>query len=260
MFKSTTSKHAILLLVLLSVANTTHAQDKKKSAAPPAAAQPAASEPERVDVDKIKEKYWAKGDESEMGVVQNRLYTKANKFEFSIFSGLIFSDPFLNVTPLGLSFGYNFSETVAAHFLYMRTFAKGSTALDLFEEFSDGTANTNLPISYVGGETTFSLIYGKLSLLGASILYYDMSLNAGFGVMNTETGNYLTPHLGLGQRFFLNKNISLKLDYRMMFYREEIREKVVPALIGTSKGFRNNFSNTITFGIDFLFGGGSDPK
>ena len=43
------------------------------------------SEAERVNVDTIKEKYWARGDQSELGVVQNRAYTKAHKWEFGLF-------------------------------------------------------------------------------------------------------------------------------------------------------------------------------
>src|SRR5262245_10788021 len=55
---------------------------------------------ERVNVENIKQKYWARGDESELGVVQNRLYSKANKLELSLLGGILSTDPFLSVKAL----------------------------------------------------------------------------------------------------------------------------------------------------------------
>jgi hypothetical protein len=40
-----------------------------------------------------------------------------------------------------------------------------------------------------------------------------------------------------------------------MFYHEEIKERTVTNHIGEVVGTRNNFSNVITFGANFMFGG-----
>src|SRR5882724_4686107 len=118
LFPLTFTAIALSLLLVHSLAN---ADDKSKQG--PAAGAP--SEPslqpsdngqgERVNVENIKQKYWARGDESELGVVQNRLYSKAGKFELALFGGLLSTDPFLNVTALGGSLGYHFSEYVSFH-------------------------------------------------------------------------------------------------------------------------------------------------
>src|SRR4051794_11259253 len=79
----------------------------------PAPTAPPTAEPatgERLNVDKLKEKYWAKGDESELRVVQNRLYTKSLKLELGLFAGSISTDPFLKVQNAGLSLGFHFSD------------------------------------------------------------------------------------------------------------------------------------------------------
>ena len=207
-----------------------------------------------VNVDVIREKYWARGDEAELGVVQNRAYSKAGKAQFGVLSGLAMSDPFVNVRTTGFSLGYHFSEYVGVSALYWRDFVGGSSALTTFEEFSGATANTNLPKAYLGAEGQGSLLYGKLSVLGKAIIYYDLHATAGMGLTYTESGNYFTPSLGLGQRFYLSKNISLRFDYRIMHYNENIIEKVVPTKLGEIRGERSNWTNTVTLGLDFLFG------
>jgi hypothetical protein len=80
-----TMKVYTLVLLALFIAPATYAAKAKSTpapAAPTAAASPASNpeEGEKVDVSKITEKYWAQGEESELGVVQNRKYTSASKF------------------------------------------------------------------------------------------------------------------------------------------------------------------------------------
>jgi hypothetical protein len=87
------------------------------------------------------------------------------------------------------------------------------------------------------------------------IIYYDMHLLGGLGLTNTESGKYFTPSLGIGQRFYVNRRTSLRIDYRAMFYHEALLEKEIPQKIGTVQGHRNNWTHVITVGIDIMFGG-----
>ena len=215
---------------------------------------------ERVNVESIKEKYWAQGEQKELSVVQNRKYTKDNKFELAAFGGLIFSDPFLSVKMAGASFGYHINEYFAVHALGWRHFVNPSNALQTFESTRGATTNTNKPRAYYGAEVTGSLLYGKLSLIGRKILHYDFHLLGGAGITNTETGNYVTPHAGVGQQVYLTDAVSLRLDYRLMAYRENIEEKVIPTKIGQVVGQRWNWTNVITLGVTFMFGPGSGPS
>src|SRR4051812_39178086 len=65
---------------------------------------------EEVEIDKIKDKYWAGDEKTEVGVVQNRLYSKARKFELGVDYSVLNSDPFLSASTLGGALGYNVSE------------------------------------------------------------------------------------------------------------------------------------------------------
>ena len=61
----------------------------------------------------------------------------------------------------------------------------------------------------------------------------------------------------MGQQFFLGKSTFLNVDYRFVHYHETIVQQVIPTQIGQPVGTRENYSNVITLGIGFLFGGGA---
>ncbi|MCM2324268.1 MAG: outer membrane beta-barrel domain-containing protein [Oligoflexia bacterium] len=268
----------ILLLLILALLPAPQAAAKNPAAPKAPAASPspsssataAAEAAERVNVENIKEKYWARGDESEIGVVQNRLYSKANKIEIGMFGGSLTTDPFLTVKSVGGSFGFHFSEYLAAHFLAWKTYVGHSGAYTGFQEAIQeqegipAIPSTNDPKSYFGAEGAASILYGKLSLIGKAIIYYDMHLNGGLGVTSTYTGNYFTPSIGIGQQVYLNKQISFRLDYRAMFYRERIVTRQTAADQGAinevSKGTRTNWTHAITLGVNFFFGFQSAPS
>lgn len=232
------------ILIFLLTLQTYAGESKKKKTS---------TQAQEVELEAIQEKYWVGGDKKSMGVVQNRKFTKAGRFQFGLLAGKIYSDPFLDMNNVGGIFGYHFNEYWSLSLVGWRTFTSASKALETFEENRGATANTNPPYGYLGLETNASFLYGKLSLAGLKIIYYDLHLSGGTGVTFTETGNYLTPSLGLGQRFYLTDHFSLRLDYRLMYYRETIIEKEVPTRRGQSVGERDNWSNVITIGIDFMF-------
>jgi outer membrane beta-barrel protein len=214
---------------------------------------------ERVDTEAIKEKYWARGDETEIGVVQNRLYSKAHKVEFQIIGGIISSDPFVSTYSLGGRLGYHFSEYFSAHLLAWKSWASpsnaqtvaGSSAVEI------GTAfNTDYARSYYGGEFQASLLYGKLSLVGKAIIYYDLHFLAGLGDTDTESGNNFTQSVGIGQQFYVSKRVSVIFDYRLMHYKDTLLNKTVPSELDQPAGVRTNWTNSISLGFGFLFGSG----
>ena len=253
-------------LTLSTLAQPIHAQaadkkaDKKAEAAakaeatPVSAADEEAGAAERVNVDKIKEKYWARGEESEISVVQNRTYSNAGKIEVVGFTGVSASDPFLSTYPLGVSVGYHFNEYFSLHALAWKIAAKPSDAYRTLE-LGGKKANTNQPYSYMGTEASASLLYGKLSVIGKAIIYYDLHFLGGLGATSTENGKYFTWHTGLGQQFFISKRTSIRVDYRLLSYREDIKEKEDTLKLGQVVGSRTNFSSTFTFGLSFLLGG-----
>lgn len=208
---------------------------------------------EKVDVDKIKERYWTKGEETELRVVQNRLYTKNGKFQLGLFAGTISTDPFLKVYNAGGSLGYHFTEYLAFNVTAWKFYVTSSSAARAFTQQTGGSVtNSNIPKTFFGGEFEFSPIYGKLSVLGRSIIYYDLHLLLGGGLTEMESGTYTTPLVGIGQQVFLSKNITLRLDYRMTYFKEKILQKYDPAKLNAVVGERDTFNSVITLGFNFL--------
>lgn len=211
-----------------------------------------AADAEQVEVENVEKKYWAQGKESELGVVQNRTYSKAKKFDLGIFVGTAFSDPFLSIAPVGGSIGYHFSEQFGVDLIGMYYFVGPSSALTTFQDTRGATANTNYPLNYFGAEGSGSFLYGKLSFLSSSIIYYDLHLLAGMGRTLTQSGAYFTGSLGLGQRFYINKVCSFRFDYRLMLFHENILEKEIPSRLGEVVGSRMNYQHSVMIGVDFL--------
>jgi outer membrane beta-barrel protein len=225
-----------------------------------AAVLAAADDAEQVDLQAVRNRYWARGEESEVSVVQNRQFAKSHRFDLGVSAGMVSSDPFLAVTTIGGSFGYHFNEYVSAHLVGWKHFVSSSTALKTFEETLGATTNNNPPRSYIGAEALASLLYGKLSVLGKSILYYDLHVSAGLGRFETDTGAVVSPSVGIGQQIHLSQNLSLRVDYRLQYYRETIVEKVITPRLGQVVGERDNWSNNVTLGLQFRFGNSEKPE
>src|SRR4051812_44581774 len=124
-------KTIFFLIYLAHVENALARTETTKTRQPP---NIPVTDAEQVNVDSIKEKYWARGNETEVGVVQNRTYSKRGKFEFTLLGGVLYSDPFLTVQTLGGAIGYHLSEYVSAHLFAFNHFTNPSSALTTFQD------------------------------------------------------------------------------------------------------------------------------
>lgn len=241
----------ILLILLLVHLNSFAFAKKTEPASEPAPSAAKSGEGEEVDLSKITEKYWAEGKETELGVVQNRKYTTAKKVEFALILGTISSDPFLSVNNVGGAVGYHFNPYTSVHFTAWKALVTASDALKKFESETSDKVNTNKPLSYYGLDFKQNFLYGKASLFGSMIIYVDLFVMGGMGLTQTESGNYFTPSIGLGQKIYLNERMSINLDYRLMRYSERILSKN-PATLGNQVGERTNTSDSVTLGLSFF--------
>lgn len=208
----------------------------------------------KLPIDQVKERYWDRGRETELRVVQNRLYSQANKVEFGLFGGFVSSDPFLSEHNFGLSLAYHFNDMFAVTAFGWKYFVSNSSALDTLEGSKNVTANTNKPSSFYGAEFDYVPIYGKLSLVGSSIIYFDLHVDIGAGAISTETGKNIAPFIGLGEQIYLNKFSSLRLDYRLMKYNEDIAQKTYGSPdLGSIVASKTQWDNVITIGFS-VFG------
>jgi len=235
-------KRWIFFALITSLPSLAHAQAPKASAA----AAPTSLEGEAVDVSKVTEKYWAQGKDSELGVVQNRKYSNEKRFEIDLLTGTLSYDPFQSIATYGGSLGYYFSQYFSLHAIAWRNNVSDSAAFkSLKTEAPSADLFRNTPKSFYGLQFNENFLYGKASLLGKMIIYVDLFLLGGAGVTQTSTGNNLTPFIGVGQKIHINRNIMFHLDYRVMSFKETVKNSA-----GSTQS-RNNTSDAITFGLGY---------
>ena len=216
------------------------------------------SKAQKIDVDALKQKYWAKGDERALEVVQNRTYTKAHRLIIEGMGGEVGGDPFQTTVAGGVLAGFYFNEYLGVDVLYMKMSSSHSAAYNAFVNAAGFGVNSNPLNSLMGGELTASLLYGKLSLVGKAILHFDLMARAGIGKLSltgTQPAQIQTPTapwIGVGQQLYLTHWLSLHLDWRMMFYSQNIVEQFQPDALGQVVGSSSVTANMITGGLSVM--------
>ena len=205
-------------------------------------------------VEKDLELYW--GGKRDVAVVQKRLFPKDGRLEFTLYSGVIPNDPFLTYIPVGGRFNYYFVESISLELA--GSFTGGPLQLDSeLTTFLKNQNRANVDILDIqqwraGATVVWSPFYGKLALLQRKLSHFDINLQGGFGVLQTESppqngiGHNVTelkPEgiVGAGFRFFLTDNITLRVDYRQFIFQKVNGGVATPS--------------ELTLGVSFFTGG-----
>ncbi len=191
------------------------------------------------------------GEKKPYNVVQNRFFLKAKRFELTPILGYVPNNPMVKRYVGGILGAYHLSEVFAAEgaFLYAPDLGQNDlkdlthTLVGIAEEGS-GDAGFQQPLDKMIMGATFAArwapFYGKINLIGETVLNFDMYGVAGLGMLSIQSyqAKYdeemaqepktkiepverkvvLTPNLGIGLNFFVNSVVALKIDGRSYFY------------------------------------------
>lgn len=218
---------ATLGLLVGSAGSADSANAQAASADKKAVAAPAGSG-DKVDVTDLEQKYWAAKD-TDFSVVQNRMFSKANRVAVSALYGNLLNDSWSDGPTISGSVNYYFSERWGLEAQLMNVNSRNNKALENLQAQS-GTANHSKVKGYQGLSVNWVPFYAKMSVLNSNIIYFDMAISPGVGIttydQQTESGNRSksspTVALDLTQTFFLNKHFALRLDYKNRWYQEEV--------------------------------------
>lgn len=218
---------------------------------------------DKVDLKKLEDKYWGAKDE-EYGVIQNRTYSKAQKFYGSLVWGTLINDPFAQAKPVGAMLGYYFSEDFGLELSYLNHDAKRNDAVEALNKIDNSVnPNYNLVKNSMTASLTYTPFYAKMAFMNKAILYFDMGFTAGIGMSTYDQVTKPTtsasenfnsksaPHFELGfmQQLFVSKNVAFRLDLKNTFYSQ----KVIPyqSNFNTTTGEETKSANdtTLTFGL-----------
>ncbi len=246
--KFTSRKIALSLLVLASALSANAQTARKTSTQSSASASASAPQGsgEKMDVSDLEKKYWAAKD-TDFNVVQNRLFSKAGRLALTLNYGMYVSEPWSKGGTYGASLNYFFSERAGVELAYSKTDSSDNDATSRLKAQSGSPNHTKLK-GYYGLGYNWVPFYAKMSFLNSSIVYFDMSITPGLGMVQyeqqKEEGNALqsTPgfSLAITQHYFLTKWVALRLDYKNFWYNEDMIAYRIGSRSLNTSGIKND--------------------
>ena len=193
------------------------------------------------------------------GVVRPPLFSKAKRIEISPFFAYVSNDPWTNGYIPGATITYHLTERTALDFtIGYGIYSDKILVEQVVQETGNRPRVISRPTFFLTGNWAWSPIYGKLNLLGEFVLHYDLFLVGGVGIagdqieLNTRTSGGVAEQtistqifpvidFGVGQRFFFNSWLALRIDIRPYIFLEFIDGQMDP-----------NGDVHIAFGLSFL--------
>lgn len=204
--------------------------------------QPAAEHrgSDKLDIKKLEQKYWAAKDD-DFSVVQNRRYTKAERFYLTVSGGIPFNDPYSTGTIFGGSLGYFFNERWGLEANYNSMDMKDNDAVKQFVDTYGAIPDHNVLKSSYFLSGIWVPFYAKMSVVDKAIIYFDMGISAGVGQLNYEitqaegniSKNTFAYKLGVFQQIFFSEHFAVRADLINTWSSQDKMKYYAP---GTSVG------------------------
>jgi outer membrane beta-barrel protein len=260
-----------ILLAGFAAAPTAYAKSKKStdtSAAPAAAPTdpnaPATNTPnEKLDVSDLENKYWAPKD-TDFSVVQNRTFTKENKwFVSGEFGPDISGGNYTAGNHLGVDLGYFWSERYGVQATYLSSYLHNNSVVgDLIGK--GGYPNYGIMQDYYGLGFSWVPFYSKMSFLGKKILYFDMAITPTIGITDYDQQSVtlgpkgqsaFTYGFDITQYYFFTSHFAFRIDLKNQWYNEDVIQSFSgSAPAGSSIKTNTDREMIFLFGFTYYFG------
>lgn len=204
-----------------------------------------------------------KSSKEPVTVLQNRYFLKTGRPEFGLVVGSIMDEAYLETQFYGARTGFFINEWLGVEAQMVRTKVSESADKKALENkryrpledtnsgdaAPDGEIVTVTPeaeVNAIHSMTDFNVVaapfYGKLNFMNQYIIYTDLCLTAGLSRVETDQGEKTAMILGIGERFYIGKAWSVRIDFRDRIYNEERAND-------TSR--KNSYS--VDFGTSYFF-------
>ena len=154
--------------------------------------------------------------------VQERLFTKAFRHEFSAMGGLYAADLYSSSWVVGGAYTFHFSEDLGLEASVEFTRFR-SAVTDAYERRYPQIQvldNPDKPGRLYFGHLVWSFAYGKLRWMGDGISRFDFNFAIGAGATDDSTSLGVTGSAGLGTKFYFGKWFAVRFDARDHVLRE----------------------------------------
>jgi outer membrane beta-barrel protein len=169
-------------------------------------------------------------------VLQNRFFTKSLRPEIGVLGGMILNEAYTDTKIQGARLGLFFSEWFGVEYQWSENTIDDSDdrlALKTLNYYPVGADGDVVPDTIVHPDPEVNSIYqvqdvtavvtpfyGKMNLFDAFIVYSDVYFLLGRAQLITDQGGRGALTVGGGQRFYLAKSFSLRLDIRNRTFTE----------------------------------------
>lgn len=184
-----------------------------------------------------------KSNKEPVTVLQNRYFLKSYRPEFGLMAGMIVDEAYLNTATFGARAGMFMTEWLGFEVQTLKTKVSDSDDRKALQQKrtikpdSSGDARpatneqgeliyvTSDPeVNAVHGMQDFTVVaapfYGKLNLLNKWIIYTDLYAGGGVSRVETDQGDIMGMTLAIGERFYLGKAWSMRIDIKDRIYTE----------------------------------------
>ena len=185
--------------------------------------------------------------------VSRRFFQRSGRLEVAPRVGLSLNDAFFNHLIVGGGLSYSVLESLAVG-ISGEYYLSFDESLQISGGGAPAPPNFNGPVYAARFETIWTPFYGKLSILAEKIIHMDTYLAAGVGVVGTDqTSSVLAGSVTLGQRFYLNEWMAIKIELR-----DQIFKMARNPAMDRSKDLQNLL--TATVGICFYLPSAVEPS
>jgi len=169
--------------------------------------------------------------------VQDRLFTKAFRHEFSAMGGYYGGDLYSSNWVAGGAYTFHFSEDLGLEASVQFTKYRSDVGDIYNRRFPQVvvTDKTERDGRLYFGHLVWSFAYGKLRWFGAGITRFDFNFAIGAGVTDDSTSLGLTGSAGLGIKWYFGKWFAIRWDFRDHLLKQSLlgEEHLVNDLIFT---------------------------
>lgn len=155
--------------------------------------------------------------------VRNRNVQTDGRIDVGLFAGLALTEPIANTTKLGVAANYHLNEYHSLGFMYVSNSSGLSRdAEGLRSDFGLDFSRAPQPVNTMMLDYNYKPYYGKMSFTKTGVINTTIYASGALGAIKYQHKSYPALAVGLGERFYFGKNISLKTDLRLYAHQAPI--------------------------------------
>lgn len=177
-----------------------------------------------------------KGTASPVTILQNRYFLKAWRPELGVSYGTVTNEAYTDTKLLGFRGALFFNEWLGLELQSFNATTSDSDDLKALKrlrylKIEDPTVQVfpDPEVNRIKKITDLSAIvapfYGKLNFADWLIIYSDLYFTAGASKLDTDQGDLNAFTFGAGQRFYWQKSLSVRIDFKGRSYTEKAAGK-----------------------------------